>query len=198
MRDRSSRPPTCPHPTDGEVVGKIVYLGRSTCRLVATTSPILQLVHRRLFGALYPWAGELRTVDISKGHSPFVRAQHLRTASDQLFAKFARDNQLRGLAPGDFAAGAARLLADLNALRPFREGNGRAQRAFLQLCGNHAGRQLRWCDLDPIENTAISEAAMSDPTAFAPLLRRLMPPAAPRLAPPRLRLASDDPPSIGS
>lgn len=40
-------------------------------------------------------------------------------------------------------------MADLNALHPFREGNGRAQRAFLELVSDHAGHSIVWPLIGP-------------------------------------------------
>ena len=132
--------------------------------------PALKAVHRQLFVDVYDWAGELRTVDLAKGATTFARARHLRPAAEQVFRRLARDGLLRDLDRPRFARAAGRLLADLNALHPFREGNGRAQRAFLQLLARDAGYQLRWGDVDPSENVAVSTAAMSDSDAFGPLL----------------------------
>jgi fido (protein-threonine AMPylation protein) len=92
-----------------------------------------QAVHRYLFADIYEWAGELRSVELAEGASMFARARHLRQAAERVFRQVARDDQLPGLDPPRFARAAGRLLADLNALHPFREGNGRAQRALLQL-----------------------------------------------------------------
>src|SRR5258708_767155 len=49
---------------------------------------------------------------------------------------------MRGLGQVEFAHQAARLLADINKLHPFREGNGRTQRLFLDLLARQAGHQL--------------------------------------------------------
>ena len=74
------------------------------------------------------------------------------------------------------------MLADVNALHPFREGNGRAQRAFLGQLARDADHPVRWVGLDPEENIAASRAAHRGDTAR---LRALIdgvvarPPAAP-------------------
>jgi cell filamentation protein len=56
---------------------------------------------------------------------------------------------LRGLTADDFAAGAAHFLAELNAIHPFREGNGRAQMTFVTLLGDRAKHPLDLEKLDP-------------------------------------------------
>lgn len=49
----------------------------------------LQAFHRRVFGDIYDWAGELRTVSIGKG-MPFCLPQHLRSSGETLFVQLAR------------------------------------------------------------------------------------------------------------
>ncbi len=100
-----------------------------------------------------------------------------RTPGRQLFDRLCADGQLRDLNRADFVTAAGRLLSDLNALHPFREGNGRVQRIFLQLLANAAGWQLDWASVDRSENDALSIAAMADRDAFAPLIDRILHPA---------------------
>lgn len=88
------------------------------------------------------------------------------------------------------------MLGDLNALHPFREGNGRAQRALIQLLARDAGYQLLWNEVDPAENIAVSTAAMSDPDAFVPLLERIVAPVTVHVPLEQLLLPRDEPPSI--
>lgn len=93
----------------------------------------LQATHRRIFGDLYDWAGELRTVDISKGTSLFCLARFLPAAATHVFdglAPIRRQLRASDDLPVEFAA----WYADLNALHPFREGNGRTQRTFCGWC----------------------------------------------------------------
>lgn len=51
-------------------------------------------------------------------------------------------------------------LAEVNALHPFREGNGRAQRAFFAQLAAEAGYRLDWQLVDPQRNIDASAAAM--------------------------------------
>lgn len=118
----------------------------------------LQAYHRHIFGDVYDWAGELRTVAIGKG-APFCLPQHLRSQGDLLFAQLARDGHLRGLDRDTFVEALAWLLAGINALHPFREGNGRTQRAFLGRLARAAGHPVRWVGMDPDENADASRAA---------------------------------------
>ena len=51
-------------------------------------------------------------------------------------------------------------LGEVNALHPFREGNGRAQRAFFGQLARDAGFTLAWQHLDPARNVKASAAIM--------------------------------------
>ncbi len=56
----------------------------------------LQAFHRAIFGALYPWAGQLRTLDIGKDGDWFHPHHRLKAAA-LAFGALAADGQLRGL-----------------------------------------------------------------------------------------------------
>lgn len=99
-------------------------------------------LHRHIFQDVYPWAGRLRTVRISKGESAFCYPEHIPGELKRLFAGLKRDKGLRGLTADAFAHGAAAFLATLNAIHAFRDGNGRAQTAFLLMLAYKAGHPL--------------------------------------------------------
>jgi cell filamentation protein len=120
----------------------------------------LQAFHRFIFRDIYDWAGELRTVEIARTHM-FARARFLEQAASDVFSAIAEDRLLRGLERGEFVAGAAHHLAEINALHPFREGNGRAQRAFLSQLARDAGYRIGWARMDPKENIAASAASLA-------------------------------------
>jgi cell filamentation protein len=118
----------------------------------------LQTFHRHIFGDVYDWAGELRTVSIGKG-GLFCLPQHLVSFAEEVFGRLARENYLRDLRRSAFVSRLTELLADVNALHPFREGNGRTQRAFLAQLARDAGFRIRWTEMDPETNVAASAAA---------------------------------------
>lgn len=62
--------------------------------------------------------------------------------------KLAREHHLRGLQRDQFAERLTYYYAEINAVHPFREGNGRAQRAFLRQMAMDAGHSLAWQHLD--------------------------------------------------
>lgn len=59
-------------------------------------------IHRHLFQDVYAWAGDLRTVNISKGKF-FVAPEHIRGAVDDMARALAEENHLKQLSPLRFA-----------------------------------------------------------------------------------------------
>ncbi|TKB87762.1 MAG: hypothetical protein E8D43_00805 [Nitrospira sp.] len=106
--------------------------------------PHLQAIHRHLFGDLYEWAGHLRTVDLTKDTNRFAHHAHLERAAAPIFRELAQENHLRGLEPAAWSRRAAHYLAELNALHPFRDGNGRALRAFFSQVAHDSGYTIVW------------------------------------------------------
>jgi cell filamentation protein len=100
-------------------------------------------IHRHLFQDVYEWAGDFRTVRISKDGSMFCYPEYIPAEMQKLFARLRQDNYLRDLTSGEFIRKAAHFLATLNAIHPFRDGNGRAQLAFLALLASQTGHPLR-------------------------------------------------------
>ena len=112
-------------------------------------------VHRHLFQDIYAWAGEYRTVRIAKGKSLFCFPENIASEMRGLFADFRNAQCLRGTTRKEFASGAAHFLATLNAIHPFREGNGRAQLTFIVMLAEQAGHRL---DLDRLVPDAFLRA----------------------------------------
>jgi len=99
-------------------------------------------IHRHLFQDVYVWAGRFRTVRIAKDGSAFCYPEHIAREMAKLFRELREQRYLTGLTPAEFAAAAAEFLSTLNAIHPFREGNGRTQTTILMLLAEHAGHPL--------------------------------------------------------
>jgi cell filamentation protein len=119
----------------------------------------LQAFHRYLFAGLYEWAGELRTVVLAKTDL-FCLPEHIESYGAEILDKLADEDRLRGLDRELFIDRLAHYLGDINALHPFRDGNGRAQRAFFAQLAGDAGYRLDWQLVDPQRNADASVAAM--------------------------------------
>ncbi len=98
----------------------------------------LQQIHRALFGGLYDFAGEIRTLNISKGGFRFANSLYLKEALaaiekmpevtfEQIVSKY----------------------VEMNIAHPFMEGNGRATRIWLDLILKRSlGRVVDWQKVD--------------------------------------------------
>jgi cell filamentation protein len=117
----------------------------------------LRLIHRHIFQDVFPWAGDFREVTTSRTNSfGFPPPQFLIPSLETLFAALKAEKHLGGLGPDAFADRAGHYLGELNAIHPFREGNGRAQREFIRSLAIHAGHKLSWRNLTPAENNEAS------------------------------------------
>jgi len=108
----------------------------------------LQRIHLALFQDVYDWAGKIRTVDISRGNSRFANVRFIESAANDIFNKLARENWLKGLDADALSKRLAHYLSEINALHPFREGNGRVQRIFISKLSQSADFQLDYSDLE--------------------------------------------------
>jgi cell filamentation protein len=116
--------------------------------------------HRYLFQDVYDWAGQFRQGDISKDGQPFTPGGQLIERLDALFARVAARKLLVGMDWEPFVGGFALVYGDLNAIHPFREGNGRTQRAFLRQLAAHAGWTVDWSALGRFANARACERYM--------------------------------------
>jgi cell filamentation protein len=134
----------------------------------------LCVIHRRIFGDIYDWAGQVRTVAIAKG-SMFCLPQFIASAAAEIFRQLRQDKFLRGLARDAFVDRVTFYLGEVNAVHPFREGNGRTQRAFFEQLARDAGYTLNWQRLDAERNMMASDAIMrGDPDPMRKMLDELI------------------------
>ena len=131
----------------------------------------LQTIHRTLFSEIYEWAGEIRQKGfISKGASLFCGAEFIVPYSDDLFSKLESENYLKGLSREKFIERIAFYISEVNALYPFREGNGRTQRIFANQLAKQAGWNLNLTDVAPERLCDAYIASMSDLSDLVALL----------------------------
>jgi cell filamentation protein len=131
-------------------------------------------IHYRIFGDIYDWAGQLRTVAIAKG-SWFCLPQYIVSSAADIFRALHGESCLRGLPRDAFSERLTYYLGEVNAIHPFREGNGRAQRAFFEQLASDAGFVLDWQHLDADRNVAASAAIMQgNPAPMRKMLDELI------------------------
>jgi cell filamentation protein len=103
----------------------------------------LRYLHKRIFEHVYPWAGELRTVDIGKGDTLFLRHQDIEKEAQKLFTKIQAED-LQTVSLDAFSQIVGEFFIALNHIHPFREGNGRTQRLFASQLAKANGKTLSW------------------------------------------------------
>ena len=98
----------------------------------------LKAIHKYLFGDLYDFAGELRTVNISKGNFRFAPLMYLEVALENI------DKM-----PQSTFEEIVEKYVEMNVAHPFREGNGRSTRIWLDLIlKREIGQVMDWSKVE--------------------------------------------------
>lgn len=106
--------------------------------LQAGTFSALQAIHRYLFEDIYDFAGELRTVNIAKGNFRFAPVMYLDAALKNI------DHM-----PQSTFDEIIEKYVEMNIAHPFREGNGRSTRIWLdQMLKTETGQVIDWRNVD--------------------------------------------------
>jgi toxin-antitoxin system, toxin component, fic family len=105
-------------------------------------------IHKFLFGELYEWAGEIRTVNLSKKGTQFVPADEIEQVGNAIFNRLVEMNFFCDEGIDTFVEHITEFYCDTNRLHPFREGNGRTQRVFLTQLIRHAGYDIDFSNVD--------------------------------------------------
>lgn len=121
----------------------------------------LQQIHAYLFGGLYDFAGQIRTVNIAKAGFQFAMAQYL----EQTLKNVER-------MPEDSFDNIVDKYVEMNVAHPFREGNGRATRIWLDLMLKKNLQQcIDWSQVDKRKYLEAMTRSVADPTSIKDLLR---------------------------
>ena len=91
----------------------------------------LKAINSYLFQDLYEWAGQCRKCEMEKAVI-FCLYSNIEFFANSIFTKLQEDNYFINNTYGEKIAKLVDLFADINALHPFREGNGRTQREFIE------------------------------------------------------------------
>nr|WP_106780857.1 Fic family protein [Lysinibacillus timonensis] len=94
-----------------------------------TFNDLVQL-HHHLFQDIYKSAGKIRNVQLTKGNTRFCQFQFIETMANDIFRQLEKEPDW--LTTQVAAKQLAYYKAELNMLHPFREGNGRTIRIFIQ------------------------------------------------------------------
>ena len=106
-------------------------------------------IHKNIFEDIYSWAGKTRRGEFfSKGVSIFCRGSLIQSNANKIFGKLEKEKYLYGLNKEDFISKTAYFMGELNALHPFREGNGRTLREYFRQLSFNAGYILDFSKTD--------------------------------------------------
>lgn len=130
-----------------------------------------QAVHKTCFGDIYDWAGELRTILISKGDVVFAYPAHIQREGDKLLNRLntALDDGMLDLSL------VAELFAETNMVHPFREGNGRTQRILFEDALRRSGYRIDYSRItqDELINVLRHAALSANYTPLITLFERM-------------------------
>lgn len=129
-------------------------------------------IHRHIFSDVYPFAGKLRDENIAKGTSRFAQVEFIKTESDRIFGELKAEKVLTATPREQLPSRLAYYMGEINALHPFREGNGRAQREFIRSLALKSGYQLDWSRVRPEEILRASIRSMVDSKDLAQVIDR--------------------------
>ena len=123
--------------------------GAEAARLTfPATADGYRALHKHLFQDLYDWAGQDRTVNIAKGGSSFAAVPYVARELDKRFADMGAQSGFRGLPRDEFFDRLGDHINEINAIHPFREGNGRTMRHHAAQLAREAGHPIRIAAID--------------------------------------------------
>ncbi|MEY8262425.1 Fic family protein [Oscillospiraceae bacterium 50-60] len=105
-------------------------------------------IHQFLFCDLYDWAGQIRTINLSKKGTAFVPAAEIESCAVACFKRLAEFSG-EGMSHRELAEEVADFYHTVNMLHPFREGNGRTQRIFFTQWIRSLGYDFDLSSVDP-------------------------------------------------
>ena len=127
---------------------------------VGTTKGLCD-IHKFLFNEIYSFAGEIREVNLAKGNFRFAASMYLK---DVLF-------KIDSM-PEDTFENIIKKYIEMNIAHPFREGNGRSTRIWLDMIlKNRIGKVIYWSKIDKEEYLLAMERSPIKDTEITILLK---------------------------
>lgn len=99
-------------------------------------------------------------MNIGKSQVTFAPREHIAPYLENLFEHLRTEDYLQGQNEYTFAARAVFYMAEMNAVHPFRDGNGRTQREFIRELALSAGYTLNWSRVSPAEMMVASRRSL--------------------------------------
>ncbi len=108
-------------------------------------------IHRFLFEDIYDWAGEYRTINMSKKGTSFAEANKIAELMEACFKRLKDNDFFRHNSFDEFIENIVDFYQITNMIHPFREGNGRTQRLFIAQLIRHSGYDVNFSDIESDE-----------------------------------------------
>ncbi|MBU1119308.1 Fic family protein [Patescibacteria group bacterium] len=106
---------------------------------------LLFTINKYFLGTLYPWAGKVRTIDVSKDGMLFASVKYIDDSLKSFEAMLKKNIPTGRDGKKKVAQKLAIIHNECNAIHPFREGNGRTVRLFLDLTAGSLGyNPINW------------------------------------------------------
>ena len=119
-------------------------------------------IHRFIFEDIYDFAGKIRREQISKADTLFYPPELINRELDRVFAQIKEKNMLKETDAEKVFDDLAYVMAELNVIHPFREGNGRCIREFIRLMARKMGYEINWGNADKEELLEASIQSIDD------------------------------------
>lgn len=120
----------------------------------------LKNIHKYIFEDIYDWAGEVRWVNIAKGNM-FCHYEFILSNADALFQKLKNENFLNNVSNENMPIRLVYYFSEINVIHPFREGNGRAQRLFIEYLAEKNGYVVDFTNITKQEMIQASAEAFA-------------------------------------
>ena len=133
----------------------------------------LQSIHKNIFQDVYPWAGKFRSVNIARaGQYFFAFADQIVPALENMLGELRKERHLGDLDTAQFCKRAAFYIGELNAIHPFRDGNGRTQREFIRQLALRNRFHIHWSRItrDQMYDASHRSFLRGDNTGFEEVL----------------------------
>ena len=134
----------------------------------------LMNIHKFIFEDIYSFAGKIRREQISKADTIFYPPNLIDRELDKLFTKIKEKNMLKETDEEKVFDNLAYVMAELNIIHPFREGNGRSIREFIRLMARRMGYDLNWGNADKEELLEASILSVDDYRVLIDVLKRAL------------------------
>lgn len=130
-------------------------------------------IHKFIFEDIYFFAGKIRKEQIGKANTLFYPPNLINRELDKVFC-YIKSNQLtREKSEDIFFDRLAFVMAELNIIHPFREGNGRTIREFIRVLAKKCGYNLNWGKIDRESLLEASVLSVDDYTVLIDILKKI-------------------------